>query len=292
MVTKMLVALFILSSWNSPPAYTPKINCPSAIGSTSTKHDVTTSAIDRTGTAVATPSTSFALSVPLLSAEAMMPRDMRGFWSRALHPEVLPHSRFVRCDPPPLACIFYYCVICAAAFYMVALSPNDKTMRSRLGLALVLLLVGLPTAAALPDGNGGVTHDKANDNGPEASVATELSLTNTTAPSAPLSHVTRRLAVINVQPGPGTLQAALNNASAGDELVLADGIYSSTTGNQVVYISKSITIRALNPRGAIINGLDQRRCIAITNGTVVLEGLQVTFGRAGSSVSAPPTNTY
>ena len=148
MALKMLVALLILSSWNVPPAYTPKLNFPLAIGWTSTKHDVTTSTIDTTGTAVATPSTSFALSVPLLSAEAMMPRDMRGFWSRALHPEALPHSRFVRCDPPPLACIFYYCVICAAAFYMVALSPNDKTMRSRLGLALVLVLVGLPTAAA------------------------------------------------------------------------------------------------------------------------------------------------
>jgi len=97
--------------------------------------------------------------------------------------------------------------------------------------------------------------------------------------------------VINVQPGTN-LQSAVNNANAGDELVLANGIYSSTTGSQVVYISKSITIRALNPRGAIINGLDQRRCIAIMSGTVVLEGLQVTLGVAGSSVSAPPTKAY
>ena len=126
----------------------------------------------------------------------------------------------------------------------------------------------------------------------ETSFDTAPPLSN--ASIVPLSRVTRRLAVINVQPGAGTLQAALNAASAGDELVLADGIYSSNSGDNVVYIWKSITIRALNPRGAIINGLDQRRCIAITSGTVVLEGLDITRGFAlevrapGSDGLEPP----
>ena len=43
------------------------------------------------------------------------------------------------------------------------------------------------------------------------------------------SPVTRRLAVVSVSPGVGTLQAAVNAASAGDELVLADGTYTGAT---------------------------------------------------------------
>ena len=93
-----------------------------------------------------------------------------------------------------------------------------------------------------------------------------------------LSHVTRRLAVINVQPGSGTLQAAHDAASDGDELVLADGTYTSSGGN-VLEISKSITIRALSPRGAILDGQNARRVVRITSGTVVLEGLDITGGR-------------
>ena len=101
----------------------------------------------------------------------------------------------------------------------------------------------------------------------------------TNASFIPRSRVTRRLAVINVHPGAGSLQAALNAASAGDELVLADGTYTGS-GTDVLEVSKSITIRALNPRGAILNGQDARRVVYITSGTVVFDGLDITGGRA------------
>ena len=93
-------------------------------------------------------------------------------------------------------------------------------------------------------------------------------------------------AVISVQPGVGTLQAALDAARDSDELVLADGIYEGS-GDEVIKIEKSITIRAMNARGAILNGQDARRVVSIvTSGSVVLEGLKITGGRGTSSVSA------
>ena len=102
---------------------------------------------------------------------------------------------------------------------------------------------------------------------------------------APLARVTRRLAVISVQPGAGTLQAALNAASDGDELVLYNGTYTGSDTN-VLEISKSITIRSLHPRGAILDGENARRVVSITNGTVVLEGIDVTRGHTVTDVSA------
>ena len=56
-------------------------------------------------------------------------------------------------------------------------------------------------------------------------------------------------AVINVAPGPGTAQAAHDDATAGDTLVLADGTYTGA-----LIISKSLTVRALNSRKAILDG--------------------------------------
>ena len=88
----------------------------------------------------------------------------------------------------------------------------------------------------------------------------------------------------NVQPGEGTLQAALNAAKDGDELVLADGTYTGS-GDNVLEISKSITIRA-NPRGAILNGQKVRRIMHITSGTVVLDGLDITSGSVHVSALA------
>ena len=54
------------------------------------------------------------------------------------------------------------------------------------------------------------------------------------------------------------LQAALDAASAGDELMLANGTYTSS-GTNVLEIGKSITIRALHSRGAILDGQNARR---------------------------------
>ena len=93
---------------------------------------------------------------------------------------------------------------------------------------------------------------------------------------AALVHLSvRRLATTTVSPGAGTLQAALDAASAGDILELADGTY---TGTSQLAISKDITIRAQNSGQAIIDGENARRGIYISSGTVVLQGLGVTRG--------------
>ena len=103
-------------------------------------------------------------------------------------------------------------------------------------------------------------------------------------------RTTRRLATITVQPGVGTLQAAHDAANAGDELVLADGSYTGSGADAVLTITKSLTIRALNPRGAILDGEDARRLILseITSGTIAFEGLDITRGlfTAGMGVRA------
>ena len=130
--------------------------------------------------------------------------------------------------------------------------------------------------------------------------------------------------VINVSPGAGTLQVALNSASAGDELVLADGNYTYgaytcdpapdlpgsdtcyTCGlftyrgpfgcNYMLEIDKDITIRALNPGQAVLEGGGGvRRVIqvgryewdgSITSGTVALNGLTITKGYGVSALAS------
>ena len=87
----------------------------------------------------------------------------------------------------------------------------------------------------------------------------------------------RRLATMTVLPGAGTLQAALDAASAGDILELADGTYMGS-GTNVLQISRDITIRAQNYGQAILDGENARRVIEIMGGMVVLEGLGVTKG--------------
>ena len=95
------------------------------------------------------------------------------------------------------------------------------------------------------------------------------------------SRVTRRLSVINVSPGVGTLQDALNDASVGDELVLANGTYTGS-GDHVLEIDKDVTIRALNPGQAVLDGGNARGVIYITSGTVALNGLNITKGSVSS----------
>lgn len=73
---------------------------------------------------------------------------------------------------------------------------------------------------------------------------------------------TRRLASSLVQPGSGTLQAAFAAAAPGNELVLADGIYTGADergdaytlgGDQLLLIDKDVTIRAQNPGRATLD---------------------------------------
>ena len=90
-------------------------------------------------------------------------------------------------------------------------------------------------------------------------------------------HPTRSLAVITVQPGSGTLQAAVDAASDGDELILEDGTYTGS-GSNVLDIGKSITIRAQNPGQAILDGEEAQGVVSITSGSVELTGLNITKG--------------
>ena len=92
------------------------------------------------------------------------------------------------------------------------------------------------------------------------------------------SRVTRRLTQTIVSPGAGTLQAALDSATAGDELVLQDGVYTGS-GDNVLEIDMDITIRAENAGQAVLDGSAARRVVKITSGTVVLDVLNITNGR-------------
>ena len=96
---------------------------------------------------------------------------------------------------------------------------------------------------------------------------------------------------VYVSPGISTIQDAHDLASPGSELILADGIYlSSTSGTEVLRISKSIKVRALNPGQAVLHaqasagnpacrrGSTCRRVIHILGGVVSLEGLNITGG--------------
>ena len=115
------------------------------------------------------------------------------------------------------------------------------------------------------------------------------------------SRVARRLAVVHqVLPGAGTLQTALDEANAGDTLELADGTYTRThavsgSNNNMLEISKDVTIRAQNSGQAVLDGGNagisaeqSGRVVYITGGTVLLEGLEITNGystfRAGGGV--------
>jgi hypothetical protein len=80
-----------------------------------------------------------------------------------------------------------------------------------------------------------------------------------------------------VLPGAGTLQSAIDAASAGDVLYLASGTYTSS-GQAVATINKDITLRAVIAGHAVLDGEDQRQVISISSGWVVLEGLGITRG--------------
>ena len=107
--------------------------------------------------------------------------------------------------------------------------------------------------------------------------------------NASASRFTRRLTVTTVQPG-DNLQTVVDNASPGDEIVLGDGTYTgsgtSASGNNMLYINKDITIRALNPGQAVLDGETARRVLYVQSGAVALEGLNITRGSA-SGVSGP-----
>ena len=131
----------------------------------------------------------------------------------------------------------------------------------RMQVLHMLCMVGLPGVHALKETSG---------------LATEFSK----------SHVTRRLAIIHVDAGPGAIQSALMGASPGDELVLNNGTYSLSS---TITIDKDITIRAATEGQAILDGGDSVRVLSITSGVVSLAGLSITRGSAEVSRAVPQT---
>ena len=297
----------------STPGATLALGYNSDLGYTSTT-DVTLTCGQRP--AAAEPSTAVALlsGVRLLSAEEMMPRHMRGFWSRALRLAPLHRAPFVRCAPPTLPCVCYYCTVFAAAASHVLAAPNGKAMRSRLRLAMVLLCVGLPAAAALHN----PAHEKAGDDetpfdaapppprAPDARRSERgwmARRADGAAGNDGAAEATSRVAATIVQPGHGTLQRALEAlaaAAAAGEFVLADGTYTGTSGeaegtDNVLIIQMDVTIRAQNAGRAILDGEQTRRVVYIDGtASVVLDGLVITGGYAYvrdrlPSQALPPT---
>ena len=107
------------------------------------------------------------------------------------------------------------------------------------------------------------------------------------APLGTSSRVARRLAVVHqVQPGLDTVQTALSTANTGDILELANGVYTGS-GDNVLEISKDITIRAQNSGQAVLDGENARRVVVINDGAANLEGLVITKG-SFSNVRANP----
>jgi hypothetical protein len=79
--------------------------------------------------------------------------------------------------------------------------------------------------------------------------------------------------------GPGTLRAALQNAKAGDEIVLPKGDYQVTSAELLV--SKGITIQGAGARATILHGDSDNRVLNVTAGSLVtLSGLTITNGHA------------
>jgi hypothetical protein len=100
----------------------------------------------------------------------------------------------------------------------------------------------------------------------------------------PKSRLTRRLTFIDVAAG-DDLVAEVNRAASGAELILADGTYLLSGS---ISIAKDITIRAQNSGMAVLDGGDAVRVMSITGGTVLLDGLVITRGRASVSLAPAP----
>lgn len=102
-----------------------------------------------------------------------------------------------------------------------------------------------------------------------------------------------------VQPGAGTLQAAVDSASWYDTLELQDGTNTKGSYDRVLTLTTPITIRAVNSGSAILDGASSTNgMIDITTSSssvhVTLEGLHITNGATwycGGGLKITMTNT-
>ena len=82
------------------------------------------------------------------------------------------------------------------------------------------------------------------------------------------------------------LQTAINNASSGDVVVLANGVYINNT----LSISNSnITVKAASSGGVFLNGTN---AISISGSNVVFKGFQFTSGDIGTGTVIDVTGSY
>ena len=94
-------------------------------------------------------------------------------------------------------------------------------------------------------------------------------------------------ATINVPADYTTIQAAIDAAADGDEVVVAPGTYTGTGDEVVNMLGKAITLRASGtPEETIIDGEDTRRGILCNSGETIngtlIEGFTITGGRSGT----------
>ena len=88
-----------------------------------------------------------------------------------------------------------------------------------------------------------------------------------------------------------TIQAAVDAALDGDEIIVAPGEYTSTADNIVRIEGKRLSIRANGtPEETVLNGEDARRCILISGGATqgtIISGFSIINGRApeGAGIS-------
>jgi hypothetical protein len=92
--------------------------------------------------------------------------------------------------------------------------------------------------------------------------------------AVPIAITTAKVIAVTTVPA---LQTAVNNSSAGDTIVLANGTYLDNT----LTIGKSnIVVKALTPGGVFLNGTND---INITGNNITFSGFQFTSGDIGSS---------